>query len=132
MKNNAKSVHPKPVPDPLLILVNNPKQHLHARNSFRNKIFWISKSPKFDDVIQSHFWAISKIKFANFCKTSHDIINCSTYISPFEKQQVPETSEQWLLFHLHLSGGVERKRKNTKIQISWESELFRWNKKHFS
>ena len=30
----------KLVPDPFLILVNNPKQPLHARNSFQNKIFW--------------------------------------------------------------------------------------------
>ena len=29
----------KLVPDPFLVLVNNPKQPLHARNSFKNKIF---------------------------------------------------------------------------------------------
>ena len=36
-----------PLPDPFLILVNNPKHPLHARNSFRNKIFWkrIIKKP---------------------------------------------------------------------------------------
>ena len=28
----------KLVPDPFLILVNNPKQPLHARNYFKNKI----------------------------------------------------------------------------------------------
>ena len=38
-KNYAKDVHQKLVPDPFLILVNNPKQPLHARNSFKNKIF---------------------------------------------------------------------------------------------
>ena len=27
------------VSDPFLILVNNPKQPLHAKNSFKNKIF---------------------------------------------------------------------------------------------
>ena len=27
-------------PDPLLILLNNPKQPLHARKSFKNKTFW--------------------------------------------------------------------------------------------
>ena len=32
--------HQKLVPDPFFILVNNPKQSLRARNSFRNKIFW--------------------------------------------------------------------------------------------
>ena len=26
-------------PDPFFILVNNPKQPLHAKNSFKNKIF---------------------------------------------------------------------------------------------
>ena len=28
------------IPDPCFILVNNPKQPLHARNYFKNKIFW--------------------------------------------------------------------------------------------
>ena len=27
-------------PDPFLILLNNPKQPLHARNPFKNKVFW--------------------------------------------------------------------------------------------
>ena len=30
----------KLIPDPFLILVNNPKQPLHARNSFTNRTFW--------------------------------------------------------------------------------------------
>ena len=40
-------MHQKLAPDLFLILVNNPKQPLHARNSFRNKIFWkrIIKKP---------------------------------------------------------------------------------------
>ena len=38
-KNNAENVHQKLVPDPFSILVNNPKQPLHTRNSFKNKIF---------------------------------------------------------------------------------------------
>ena len=29
----------KLIPDPFVILVNNPKQPLDARNSFKNKIF---------------------------------------------------------------------------------------------
>ena len=33
-------MHQKLAPDPFLILLNNPKQPLHARNSFKNKIFW--------------------------------------------------------------------------------------------
>ena len=37
----------KLVPGPFLILLNNPKEPLHARNSFENKIFWkmIIKKP---------------------------------------------------------------------------------------
>ena len=38
-KNYAENVHQKLVPDPFLILVSTPKQSLHARNSFKNKIF---------------------------------------------------------------------------------------------
>ena len=37
MKNHAENVHKKLVPDPSLILVNNLKQPLHVRNSFKNK-----------------------------------------------------------------------------------------------
>ena len=42
-----KKVHQKLVSDLFLILVNNPKQPLHARNYFKNKIFWkmIIKKP---------------------------------------------------------------------------------------
>ena len=39
MENHAKNVHQKVAPDPFLILLNNPKQSLHARNSLKNKIF---------------------------------------------------------------------------------------------
>ena len=38
-KNHVENVHQKLVPAPFLILVNNPKQSLYARNSFENKIF---------------------------------------------------------------------------------------------
>ena len=34
----TENVHQKLVPDPFLILVNDPKQPLHARNSFKNDI----------------------------------------------------------------------------------------------
>ena len=40
MEKSYRKYAPKLVPDPFLILVNNPKQPLHARNSFKNKIFW--------------------------------------------------------------------------------------------
>ena len=39
MKKEAENVHLKLIPDPFLILVNNPKQPLHARNSFTNQTF---------------------------------------------------------------------------------------------
>ena len=39
MENHAENVYQKLVPDPFLILVNNPKQPLHARTSIENKIF---------------------------------------------------------------------------------------------
>ena len=47
-KSHAENVHQKLVPYPFSILVNNPKQPLHARNSFKNEIFGrgLSKSLK--------------------------------------------------------------------------------------
>ena len=39
MENDAGNVHQKLAPDPLLILLNNPKQILHAGNYFENKKF---------------------------------------------------------------------------------------------
>ena len=39
MESHGENVHQKLVPDPSLILVNNPKQPLHAINSFESKIF---------------------------------------------------------------------------------------------
>ena len=39
MEYHAENVHQKLVPNPFFILVNNPKQPLHARNFFKNEIF---------------------------------------------------------------------------------------------
>ena len=39
-KNHAENMHQKLAPDPFSILPNNPKQSLHAGNSFENKKFW--------------------------------------------------------------------------------------------
>ena len=36
---NAENVYQKLVSDPFSILINNPKQPLHARNSFRKRYF---------------------------------------------------------------------------------------------
>ena len=38
---------------------------------------------KFDDVIESGFWVILKIRSANLCKPIYDIINYSAFICPF-------------------------------------------------
>ena len=38
-KNHAENIHQKLVPDLYLVLANNPKQQLHARNSFKIKVF---------------------------------------------------------------------------------------------
>ena len=38
-KNHAENMHQKLVPDSVLVLVNNPKQSLDARNSFKSKKF---------------------------------------------------------------------------------------------
>ena len=40
MKNHAENVHQKLTPDHFLILLNNQEQPSHARNSFKNKVFW--------------------------------------------------------------------------------------------
>ena len=39
MEKSAEDVTQKLVPDPSLILINNPKQPLHGRRYFRNKRF---------------------------------------------------------------------------------------------
>ena len=38
-KNHAENVNQKLAPDPFLILLNNPKQPLHARIFLKNKTF---------------------------------------------------------------------------------------------
>ena len=47
MEKYAENMQQKLVPDLFIILVNNPKQPLHARNYFKSKIFWkgIIKKP---------------------------------------------------------------------------------------
>ena len=46
-QNHAENVHQNLVPGPFLILLNNPKQPLLARNPFKNKVRWkkIIKKP---------------------------------------------------------------------------------------
>ena len=40
MEKHAENVHQKLFPDPFLILLNNPKQPSHARNSFEKENFF--------------------------------------------------------------------------------------------
>ena len=56
-KNHAENVHQKLASDPFLILPKNPKQTLHAGNSFGNKNFWkmIIKKPSFDNHSKVNF-----------------------------------------------------------------------------
>ena len=39
MQKKVENVHQKLIPDPFLILINNPKQASHVGNSFTNQIF---------------------------------------------------------------------------------------------
>ena len=55
------------------------------QNKFRKiPLFVIHYLTKFDDIIWSGFWVISKITSANLCKPVHGIINYSISICPFE------------------------------------------------
>ena len=49
-EKTMQKIPQKLIPDPFLILVNNPKQPLHARNSFTNRIFWKRIIKKFKKV----------------------------------------------------------------------------------
>ena len=55
------------------------------RNKFRKiPLLVMYHLTKFDDAMQSGFWVIPKITSAYLCKPIYDIINYSTFISPFE------------------------------------------------
>ena len=49
---------------------------------------------KLDDVIESGFWVIQKITFANLCKPLHDIINYSIFSCPFESAKCGKVGEK--------------------------------------
>ena len=74
----------KLVSDLFIILVNNPKQPLHARNSFKSKIFWkrIIEKPYLKRI--TLFFLLNPVPFN---------------IQNYQKQKGPETSDQ-LLFSL--------------------------------
>ena len=81
-KDHAENVHQKLARDPFLILVSNPKQLLHAINSFLNKIFWKR--------------IIRKLLKNNFTFFSNPV---SFNRQSYQKQKGSGTSEQ-LLFQL--------------------------------
>ena len=58
---------------------------VRLQNKFRKiPLLVIYYLTKFDDIILSSFRVIPKITSANLCKSTHDIINYSTSIWPFE------------------------------------------------
>ena len=86
MGKSCRKFEPKYAP--FLILVNNPKQPLHARNSFKNEIFWnrITKkplksqlyfffkiqSPSMDNVIKNKRGLELAISCSSGCETSSE------------------------------------------------------------
>ena len=91
---------------------NSAQSLFKLQNKFRKiSLLVISYLTKFDDVIWSGCWVISKIASANLCKPIHDVTNYSTTTFPFVS-------------------GKCGKGKITKVWISWEwKELFWRNKK---
>ena len=153
-------MHQKLAPDPFLILLNNLKQPLHARNSFKNEVFWKRTIKKPLKSLLYLFFLIQSLLMDKVIKNKRGL-ELGTSRSSGHK-----TSSEKLLYSLHIiwpilmmqilsanlcksihdivnysisicpleSGkcGKEAK-KITKIWISREwKELFRWNKKHFS
>ena len=146
---------------PFFILVNNPKQPLHARNSFETRYFerGLSKTLKKVNFIfsskPSPFWCtkLSKTKGAwNWWPIALQVtkkVQKNSFISYILSDQVYWCNIRQLLsyfknyiyksliiplrFALLYLESVERKWKITKNWISQEwTELFRWNIKHFS
>ena len=74
-------MYQKLVPDPFLILINNPRKPLHARSSFKNKLFWKRIIKK---LLKRLFFLLNPVPF-----------NGQSY----QKEKGPETSDQ-LLFKL--------------------------------
>ena len=74
MQKSCRKCAPKGSSRPLLLLVNISKQSLHARDYFKNKIFWKSLEP----------WSLEKVNFFFSSEPSpiSDIINHSTSICP--------------------------------------------------
>ena len=73
-------MHQKLAPVPFFNLVNNPKQPLHARNSFKNKIFLIEDYQKSFKKL-TLFFLLNPVPFNGQC---------------YQKQKGPGTSDQLL------------------------------------
>ena len=98
MERSCRKCAPKASPRPLLILVNNPKQSLHARNSFRNKNVFISY------ILSDQIWWYKSV-FELFQK-----LHLQIYASQFMQHHK--------LFHFHLSFWIWKVWKGKKIQQS--------------
>ena len=149
-------MHQKLVWSLFLILLNIPRQRLHARNSFLNKISWkrIIKEP-LKCLMLFFFWTQSLL-MDRIIKTVLLHVAKQVEKNSFISDVLPDevwfcmmkrclsytfanyTSQFLTLYIIPLSfvllnqESVERKGKITKIWISQErKELFRWDKKHF-
>ena len=67
-------MHQKLIPGPFLILLNNPKQPLDARNSFTNRIFW-------KRIIKKLLKKITLFFFRNACYPH--FTQCHSYVMSF-------------------------------------------------
>ena len=80
MENHAENVHQRLVLGPFLILVNNPKQPLHARNSFKK-----------EGILKEDYQKALK-KLILFFLSNPAPFNGQSYL----KQKGHGTSDQWL------------------------------------
>ena len=132
-KNHAENMQQKPVPDPILTLVNNRKYSLHARIFFENKIFW--KRVNFTFLpnpvpINVQCYQKQKEPFRKFQKNSSigyilsdQIWRCNikqllSFFKNYICKFIQDNSWHHELFYLHLSfciwKSVERKGKKYK------------------
>ena len=160
MGKSWRNVHQKLVPDLFLNLVNNPKQPLYARNSFKNKIFWkriIKKPQKGHNIIfffRTQFLLNDKIvknkrdlKLVTSCSSGYKISldqvwwcnikrllsYSKNYISKFMQANSWHHKVFRFLLFFYIWKMWKGREKITNIWKSLErKELFRWNKKSFS
>ena len=78
-KNHAENVHKKLIPDPFLVLVNNPKQPLDARNFVTNPIFWKRICKKVNFIFLSN--RMSSVCHSYVISMSLVLLVCHPYIT---------------------------------------------------